>query len=240
MVRTVLNLGLVTMLFDAQRFIDSYENVIEKIVQNKVYFISGESLVYDDGKQKNKQELLDNPDIEDQLHYNYNQGSSTSNTDAGRIRNEAFFKAIYGHNQAEVSKNLKTLNWCPKIVNQKIEFNTKNGANEALKKVSDELDQHPEWKSYLCNVGGTFNWRNISGTTRLSAHSFGITIDINTAQSNYWQWDCTCTNENATLKYRNKIPLALVAIFEKNGFIWGGRWIHYDTMHFEYRPEFFQ
>ena len=26
-------------------------------------------------------------------------------------------------------------------------------------------------------------------------------------------------------------------IFEKHGFIWGGRWYHYDTMHFEYRPE---
>jgi|GEM_PF-645494 len=28
-------------------------------------------------------------------------------------------------------------------------------------------------------------------------------------------------------------------VFEKHGFIWGGRWKHYDTMHFEYRPEFF-
>src|SRR5690242_16362928 len=25
--------------------------------------------------------------------------------------------------------------------------------------------------------------------------------------------------------------------FEQHGFIWGGRWAHYDTMHFEYRPE---
>lgn len=24
---------------------------------------------------------------------------------------------------------------------------------------------------------------------------------------------------------------------EKHGFIWGGCWYHYDTMHFEYRPE---
>ena len=24
---------------------------------------------------------------------------------------------------------------------------------------------------------------------------------------------------------------------EAEGFIWGGRWYHYDTMHFEYRPE---
>jgi hypothetical protein len=37
--------------------------------------------------------------------------------------------------------------------------------------------------------------------------------------------------------YKNRIPLELVAIFEKHGFIWGGKWYHYDTMHFEYRPE---
>ena len=30
----------------------------------------------------------------------------------------------------------------------------------------------------------------------------------------------------------------IVKVFEKYGFIWGGRWYHYDTMHFEYRPEF--
>ena len=29
-------------------------------------------------------------------------------------------------------------------------------------------------------------------------------------------------------------------IFEKYGFVWGGRWYHYDTMHFEYRPELFE
>jgi hypothetical protein len=39
------------------------------------------------------------------------------------------------------------------------------------------------------------------------------------------------------LPYRNAIPLEIVRIFEKHGFIWGGAWYHYDTMHFEYRPE---
>jgi len=35
----------------------------------------------------------------------------------------------------------------------------------------------------------------------------------------------------------NEIPWEIVHIFEKHGFIWGGKWYHYDTMHFEYRPE---
>jgi hypothetical protein len=33
------------------------------------------------------------------------------------------------------------------------------------------------------------------------------------------------------------MPQEVVAIFEKRGFIWGGKWYHFDTMHFEYRPE---
>jgi hypothetical protein len=70
-------------------------------------------------------------------------------------------------------------------------------------------------------------------------HSYGMTIDINVKNSNYWQWDCKCKNEEATLSHRNQIPLKLVSIFEKYGFIWGGNWKHYDTMHFEYRPELF-
>ena len=32
-------------------------------------------------------------------------------------------------------------------------------------------------------------------------------------------------------------PSAIVSLFEDNGFIWGGKWEHFDLMHFEYRPE---
>ena len=122
-------------------------------------------------------------------------------------------------------------------MNQKIKVTSINGVDKIIKKLSSELDNHPEYKKYITNIAGTFNWRNIAGTERLSMHSFGMTIDINTKYSNYWQWDCKCKNEDSKLNYKNKIPEKLVAIFEKYGFIWGGNWYHYDTMHFEYRPE---
>ncbi len=31
----------------------------------------------------------------------------------------------------------------------------------------------------------------------------------------------------------------LIDGFESEGFIWGGKWLYSDTMHFEYRPELY-
>jgi hypothetical protein len=72
----------------------------------------------------------------------------------------------------------------------------------------------------------------VVGTGRLSPHSFGIAVDIAVPPSHYWLREKTGAGE-----YKNSIPWAIVEIFEKHGFIWGGKWYHFDTMHFEYRPE---
>jgi hypothetical protein len=90
-------------------------------------------------------------------------------------------------------------------------------------------------KKYVENPGGTFTWRHIDGTDRLSAHCFGIAVDINIKYSHYWKWDLKDPEDE--YHYANRIPVEIVEIFEKYGFIWGGKWYHYDTMHFEYRPE---
>ena len=39
------------------------------------------------------------------------------------------------------------------------------------------------------------------------------------------------------INYVNRIPKEIIRIFEKHGFISGARWYHYDTMHFEFRPD---
>lgn len=99
-----------------------------------------------------------------------------------------------------------------------------------------EKAQHPDLLEYL-NPASTFYWRKVRGANRQSAHSYGIAIDINTSFSDYWLWDNEGICETDRIEYRNRIPLEIVQIFERHGFAWGGRWYHYDTMHFEYRPE---
>jgi hypothetical protein len=219
-----------------------YYDKVVGFKNNQLIFEDGSTLIYDDElKEKSITQLLNNPDIEDQFLYKYPienfNNPISKNQDPGRIRNEEFFKKIYGTSAKEVRSNLVEVVWCPNLVNQKILVTKINGVAEKIKKISAELDKIPQYKKYIQKIGGTFIWRNIKGTNRLSMHSFGMTIDINTNYSNYWQWDCKCTDENKSLQHKNQIPKEIIEIFEKYGFIWGGKWYHYDTMHFEYRPE---
>ncbi|SEW34850.1 M15 family metallopeptidase [Chitinophaga arvensicola] len=226
----------------AAKLIKSYPDVVAGFADNHLLFKDHSRLLWNDGiSNKSPEELLANPDLEDMFLQVYPKGTLPSppakNADPGRTRNEPFFTKMYGASAAEVRKNLTSITWCPDLVGQQIMVTKVNGVDKQLMQISKELDKHPEWKDYLRNIGGTFAWRDINGTNRHSMHSFGMTIDINTKYTDYWQWSCRCTNEQARVVYKNRIPQGIVDIFEKYGFIWGGKWYHFDTMHFEYRPE---
>ena len=85
--------------------------------------------------------------------------------------------------------------------------------------------------SYFSPIYGYF-WRAIAKTNRLSPHSFGIAVDLNPDKGPYWQW-----SKLRPHPLQKTFPSAIVSLFEDNGFIWGGKWEHFDLMHFEYRPE---
>jgi hypothetical protein len=226
----------------AKKLVEAYPDFIIGFADNQLLFKDNTRLLWDDGiKNKTFKQLLEQPDIEDMFAQEYTGGAMPAppakNFDPGRIRNEAFFLKMYGATKQDVNKKLVQIMWCPKLVGQKISVTQVNGVDKQLLKISAELDQHPELKKYLTDIGGTFNWRNIAGTGRHSMHSFGMTMDVNTNYSDYWQWHCKCKTEETAVKYVNRIPQIIVDTFEKYGFIWGGKWYHYDTMHFEYRPE---
>jgi len=247
---------------NADIYLKAYPDYVDKITGDSIIWKDGSTLPLTDSPtaEKTVLEKLENPSLLDQISIPYPPGKeyktriAEANYDPGRLRNLNFFKKMYGHTKAEVANNLVTVAWLPKSFPDKYSINvTKiNDVSEKIKQISAELDQLPdEYKKYLENPGGTFNWRNIAGTDRLSAHSFGMTIDINVNYSNYWLWDykksagvpSSSNIPEAEIaphqlpSYRNHIPFEIVEIFEKHGFIWGGKWNHYDTMHFEYRPE---
>ncbi len=222
-----------------ERLIAAYPDFLLKAEGNFIIWKDGTKMIWDDGLKKNASELESSPDLEDMFHYVYEKDSSIFelNYDPGRIRNEAFFKKMYGESATQVKQNLATIEWLPSLSLIELQVTKINGVDQALTAVSAELAALGKtFISYLKPLGGTFNWRKIAGTDRLSIHSFGAAIDLNVSNADYWRWSPEF-KQGKPLKYRNRIPSVIVKIFEKHGFIWGGKWYHYDTMHFEYRPE---
>ena len=98
------------------------------------------------------------------------------------------------------------------------------------------MRDHPETRGYILPTAGTFFWRTVKGSPRLSAHSFAIAVDLNVKKGIYWQW-VKAGSEAMVERVRTAYPQAVVEAFEAEGFIWGGKWAAFDLMHFEYRPE---
>ncbi len=100
-----------------------------------------------------------------------------------------------------------------------------------------------QFVSNIHEVSGFF-WRTISGTAARSYHSYGSAVDLlfdsYAGKHVYWRWSQERGVEDwwsIPLAERWSPPLAIIDIFEREGFVWGGKWLLFDTLHFEYRPE---
>ncbi|WP_315081690.1 M15 family metallopeptidase [uncultured Clostridium sp.] len=206
---------------------------------DKVYIVmkSGKKILYDDKIQKNHEEKLVNPDLQDMLEQFYPLDKKDiimdKSFDPGRARNYDLLNAVYGNSRNAIEKNMVNL----KYGYPNYQFNKKNNANTSLDNTLKTLvplcKARSDIASILYPASGTYNYRVISGTGRLSPHSYGIAIDLKSDKRDYWKW----SNEKDAQKRLSEYPKELVETFENNNFVWGGKWGHFDILHFEYRPE---
>jgi hypothetical protein len=204
-----------------------------------IVFKSSRRMPVSDGiAHKSFEQLLARPAIKDIFAVRYPLGGNIKrparNEDPGRFRNEAFFTAMYGDcRKGQVTPRLRRVAWLPRHGGGTVLVTTVNGVADKIAAISRELDASPDLAKYAAASAGTYSCRSIAGTHRLSFHGYGAAIDLNLRFSDYWQWKANTRSP----VWRNRIPAAIVELFERHGFIWGGKWYHYDTMHFEYRPE---
>ena len=225
-----------------QRLVAAYPQQLARIESGFLVWRDGTRMALDDGRgPKDFAAWLADPDLEDMLAVPYPKGDLVEaprrEADPGRARPAAFFDKMYCNcRRGEVEQHLVTVDWLPGKSRQKLRVTRINGVADRLAAVSRELDALPaRFNRYLLPAAGGYTCRAIAGTSRGSAHGHGIAIDIATARSHYWRW--SRPRPDGSYAYRNAIPMEIVRIFERHGFIWGGKWHHYDTMHFEYRPE---
>jgi len=72
--------------------------------------------------------------------------------------------------------------------------------------------------------GGCYNYRRVTGGSRLSTHAWGAAIDLDPDRNRYGEpWD----------PRKGMMPLEVVGLFEAEGWRWGGRFSTPDPMHFQ-------
>lgn len=137
--------------------------------------------------------------------------------------------SCYANAKAYVEKNLTSVSILGKSIT------VHKMAYPAFKAVADKLKNYKDYKintigAYIfrCNVNASTSGKNdlCSEGCVLSAHSFGIAVDIN------WEENC-----NGCSKFT--MPREIIDAFESYGFRWGGRYksifgATIDPMHFEY------
>lgn len=212
---------------------------IEKGDNGLIYLLmnNGRKVLYDDKKQKTHDQMFYNSDLQDSLYEIYPldmiREVMMENTDPGRVRCYSLLGNIYGESKSQVEKNLIYKD----TYYGGVTFNKVNGAADNLQKALNEIGELSKTNSkiggFVSPTSGTFNYRVIQDTGQLSPHAFGIAIDLKSNPSDYWKW---CSKEKASERIAI-YPEEIVKTFEKYGFVWGGKWAHFDILHFEYRPE---
>lgn len=227
----------VNMKRDLLSIMVSYKDYVSDVERSgdKVYLVmkSGKKILYDDKRSKSDDEKLERGTLKDMMEQTYILGPVKSvqpkNFNPGRIRSYPLMAEVYGKSEGAISKQIEYIG--------NNGFSKNNGASTALKKVFREINSSSasdgRISAYVYPTCGGYNYRFVRGTGRLSAHAYGIAIDVKTNRNDYWKW----SNPKEASKRIASYPERLIEIFENNNFIWGGKWGYFDIMHFEYRPE---
>ena len=107
------------------------------------------------------------------------------------------------------------------------------------------VEQRYQVATWIDELDITYSFidRGIAGSPTRSHHSWGMAIDLvpNSYERRdvYWRWSRVFSEEwhRIPMDQRWSPPRIVIEIFESHGFVWGGKWTHFDNIHFEYRPE---
>ena len=108
----------------------AYPEFIKAIDGDCIIWHDGTKTPISDGKESSRtfQDRLDNATLLDQLSISYPVGSEYKSTvlqqdyDSGRLRNNDFFKKMYGRTEEEMQKNLVTITWLPRTFQKNMRF----------------------------------------------------------------------------------------------------------------------
>lgn len=226
----------------------AYGDLIErvKIVDDEIILtVGGKDIYYKDGKMLSKDNLAHHADF-NSIFYQYRPGPLKEippPVEFPAHRASDFLDALIGPAEGVIRASSR---WVPFLGHRVFIHRI---CVEPLKKVEARIRECAgssiEVQEFISQISIVYSMKRktIAGTDNLSYHSYGLALDLIPKSYNgknvYWRWSSVLYPdwEIIPLSRRWHPPDEVITAFEENGFVWGGKWYYFDTVHFEYRPE---
>jgi hypothetical protein len=159
-------------------------------------------------------------------------------------RSQDFFDALWrAHSRDESYERVKSIRFLGRSV--LVHYSILEELALVEERIQTEARTNAQVRQWVnsIHVLDGWNWRSIADTQSRSFHAYGAALDILPKSlgslETYWLWAARTNSAWWTVPYSKRFhpPDEVIKAFEAYGFIWGGKWLFFDTMHFEYRPE---
>jgi hypothetical protein len=231
-----------------QAFLEAYGSFIDSVSypeEDVIFMMAGRPIHFQDGRML-AEDRLGAAERFDPIFYRYPLGPLVDPlplTDPPTYSTD-FLEALFGTTETQIRRHCRSISF----LGHSMFLNTL--ILEPLREVEREIREAAavdpevaEWVEEL-EVTYSFIFREIAASRTRSLHGFGLAVDLVPSSYEgrhvYWRWSRALDRENwyrIPLARRWRPPPAVIEAFEGNGFVWGGKWSHFDTIHFEYRPE---
>jgi hypothetical protein len=230
-------------------FVEAYGAFIDSVTyleDDVVFALAGRSIHFQDGRMLDERRLH-RREACDPVFYVYSLEPLTEPAPLTELHpnycNDVQ-EALWGRTEGEIRSHGRST----QFLGRRMFLNER--AIEALTDVEGDIlgmvGRDAEVASWVDNVDITYSFitRGIAGGATRSQHSWGLAVDLVPSSYDggqvYWRWSRVYNRDGwqrIPIEKRWTPPEAVVRAFERHGFVWGGKWAHFDNIHFEYRPE---
>lgn len=230
-------------------FVQAYRPLIDSVAygdDDVVFSLGARSIHFRDGRMLSE-ERLDREDECDPIFYRYPLAPLTEPLPEPR-RMPTYctdlFETLWGSTEKEVRAHGRSVTFLDHrmFVNELL-VDPLAAVEAELRRIGEHDRDVARWIDGL-DVTYSFSFREIAGSGTRSQHAWGLAVDLVPrsyhGRAVYWRWSKVFDEKGWSripIEERWSPPQPVIETFERNGFIWGGKWAHFDVIHFEYRPE---
>lgn len=228
-------------------FLHAYGDFVDDVLmenQDIVFMVSGEAIHFQDGRLLATGRLGVAEEF-DPIFYEYPLDPLTAPPPlAGDpVYSTDVLDALFGSTESEVRAHGRSVTF----LGRRMFVNTfcLDALRATEAQILDAAKHDPKVASWIdgLEVAYSFQDREITGSSNRSYHAWGLAIDLVPSSFKgrqvYWRWSRVFNPEwhSIPVEDRWSPPQVVIEAFERNGFVWGGKWARFDVIHFEYRPE---